>query len=325
MEKYNYNLSEQLDHIAYMFNVRTKRKAYENFIVNAIYTKVGNAELMPVTQQYVKNPNDSRGYYLLDLYFPQINFGVEIDEGYHCNEANQLKDEEREEAIKCAIECEEERIAIYAQNADGCWRKRLYGEICADIDRIVAIIKAKIVAKGGVDWVTNDEKIEAVKNSGVFDIEDNVSYRTITEIYNICGGSRRNGKPVDSLQRAYLKLNDNYHLWVPTLAVEISKDKYVSKHDYHNLLNEDKTIITERSLEKPFGESKHCTTPQACNNCKKCEDPSTFRVVFLRARDMFGKPSIMFIGVFKLLRYINASTREFERMETKVKIDDLKQ
>ena len=323
--KYCYNLSEQLDHIAYMFNVRTKRKAYENFIVNAIYTKVGNPELMPVTQQYVKNPNDSRGYYLLDLYFPQINFGVEIDEGHHCNEMNQLKDEEREEAIKCAIECDEERIAIYAQNADGCWRKRSYNEICADIDRIVAMIKAKIDAKGGVDWVTNDEKIEAVKNSGVFDIEDDVNYRTITEIYNICGGSRRNGNPVDSLQRAYLKLNDNYHLWVPTLAIKTDNGDYLSKHDYHNFLNEDKTIITESSLEKPFGESKHCTTPQACNNCKKCNAPSTFRVVFLRAKDMFGKPSIRFIGVFKLLRYINASTREFERMETKVKIDDLKQ
>ena len=30
-----YNLDERLDHIAYMFNVRTAGKAYENFIVNA--------------------------------------------------------------------------------------------------------------------------------------------------------------------------------------------------------------------------------------------------------------------------------------------------
>ena len=324
MTKNDYNLGEQLDHIAYMFNVRTKRKAYENFIVNAIYSKVGNPELMPVTQQYVKNPNDSRGYYLLDLYFPQINFGVEIDEGHHCNEMNQLKDEERDEAIKCAIECDEERIAIYAQNADGCWRKRSYNEICADIDRIVVMIKAKIDANGGVDWVTNEEKIEEVKQRGVFDIEDDVTYETITKIYNICGGSRSSGEEVKGLQRAYLKLNKKYHLWVPTLAIKTDNGDYLSKHDYRNLLNEDKTIITERSLKKPFGESKHCTTPQACCDCKKCDAPSTFRVVFLRARDMFGRPSIRFIGVFKLLRYINASTREFIRVETSVKIDDLK-
>ena len=230
------------------------------------------------------------------------------------------------EAIKCAIQCEEERIAIYAEDADGCWRKRSYKEICADIDKIVIKIKAIIAAEsGGLKWHTNEEKIEEVKQRGIFDIEDDVNYPTITEIYNICGGSRRNGKPVDSLQRAYLKLNNKYHLWVPTLAIKTKEGKYDSKHDYHNLLNEDKTIITERSLEKPFGESKHCTTLQACNNCKKCEAPSTFRVVFLRARDMFGRPSIRFIGVFKLLRYINASTREFERIETKVNINDLKQ
>ena len=86
-----YDISEQLDHIAYMFNVRTKGKKYENFIVNAIYTKVDNPDLMPVTQQYVRNPKDSRKYYLLDLYFPQINFGVEIDDiGVHLL-ANLLK------------------------------------------------------------------------------------------------------------------------------------------------------------------------------------------------------------------------------------------
>ena len=324
--KYNYNLSEQLDHIAYMFNVRTKRKAYENFIVNAIYTKIGNPELMPVTQQYVKNPNDSRGYYLLDLYFPQINFGVEIDEGYHCNEANQLKDEEREEAIKSAIECDEERIAIFAKGVDGDWRKRSYDEICKDIDRIVVLIKERIATiPGGLKWHTNEEKISAVKERGVFDVKDDVNYRTITDIYNICGGSRRSGKEVNSLQRAYLKLNDNYHLWVPTLAIKTDNGDYLSKHNYHNLLNEDKTIIEERSLETPFAESKGCATPQACNGCTKCETPQTYRVVFLRALDIFGKPSIKFIGVFKLHRYINASAREFIRVETEVKIDDLKQ
>ena len=93
-----YDISEQLDHIAYMFNVRTKGKKYENFIVNAIYTKVGNPDLMPVTQQYVRNPNDSRKYYLLDLYFPQINFGVEIDEGQYMSEEHQASDKERAEA-----------------------------------------------------------------------------------------------------------------------------------------------------------------------------------------------------------------------------------
>ena len=137
----DYDLSERLDHIAYMFNVRTKRKKYENFIINAIYTKVNNPELMPVTQQYVKNGNK---YYLLDLYFPQINFGVEIDEGHHLNEENKESDKVREEGIKTAIACEEVRIPIYNENG----KKRSYKDICQDIDSIVELIQKKIKEKG---------------------------------------------------------------------------------------------------------------------------------------------------------------------------------
>ena len=90
MEKQDYKLSERLDHIAYMFNVRTNGKAYENFIVNAIYAKVGEPELMPVTQQFVKNPRDHRRYYLLDLYFPQLRYGIEVDEEHHLEDAQDL-------------------------------------------------------------------------------------------------------------------------------------------------------------------------------------------------------------------------------------------
>lgn len=319
MKGYDYNLGEQLDHIAYMLNVRTKHKAYENFIVNAIYTKVGNPELMPVTQQYVRNPNDPRKYYLLDLYFPQINFGVEIDERHHCNDVNQLIDQEREKAIKSAIECDEERIAIFTEAEDGEWRKRSYEEICADIDHIVALINKKIDdVEGGLNWLTNEERIAEVKEKGVFDINDNVNYRTIADIYSLC-----KDKEVKNLQRAYIKLNENYHLWVPTLAI-MTEDGYTSKHNFRNLLSEDKTIIEEHSLKQPFCDTNNCTTPQGCNRCNKCKDRETHRVVFLRAQDMFGKPSIKFIGVFKLLRYINTNTREFIRVESKVKIDDLK-
>ena len=46
---------EKFNHIAYMFNERTKGKKYENYVVNAIYTKINNPELIPVTQQCVRN------------------------------------------------------------------------------------------------------------------------------------------------------------------------------------------------------------------------------------------------------------------------------
>ena len=95
---------------------------------------------MPVTQQYVKNGNK---YYLLDLYFPQINFGVEIDEAHHLNEENKESDKVREEGIKTAIACEEVRIPIYNENG----KKRSYKDICQDIDSVVELIQKKIKEK----------------------------------------------------------------------------------------------------------------------------------------------------------------------------------
>ena len=60
---------------------RTKRKDYENYVVGAIWHRINNLEIKPVSQQYVKR-NDGK-YALLDLYFPQINVGIECDEAYH--------------------------------------------------------------------------------------------------------------------------------------------------------------------------------------------------------------------------------------------------
>ena len=302
-----YEISEQLDHIAYMFNVRTKGKKYENFIVNAIYTKVGNPDLMPVTQQYVRNPNDSRKYYLLDLYFPQINFGVEIDEGQHMSDEHQASDKERAEAIKNAIKCEEARIPIIDITTG---EKRSYAEICNDIDLVVQKIKQKINEQGGVKWVTNEEKKQnfgIVKNgTGIFSIEQDVTYRSITEIYNICGGCRGTGKDAKSLQKGFYRLNSNYYLWVPTLTVN---DSFASTTQYSNYLSDDGTIITEIN-----------NNPQGWERESYHRDSD--RIVFMRMRDIYGRPCIRFIGVF---RYKQGDSKQCThvRIAKQVSISDL--
>ena len=34
---------------------RTKRKDYENYVVNAIWNRINNPKLLPVTQQFIKD------------------------------------------------------------------------------------------------------------------------------------------------------------------------------------------------------------------------------------------------------------------------------
>ncbi len=308
IDKRNYTFSERLDHIAYMFNVRTAGKAYENFIVNAIYTKVGNPELMPFTQQYVHSPIDPRKYYLLDLYFPQLDYGVEIDERHHLKEARQYKDLAREEDVKAAIECEEDRIPIFTN--DG--KKRSYKEICEDIDRVVKTIQKKMAERGPLKWETNEDRKKVVKTNGIFREDDDVTYSSITEIYNICGGKRigkDKGQPVTKLQKCYYRLNSEYKLWVPTLTIEV-KDSTVTlgKTKYQNILSEDYDTLEEKST--------HPMNPFL--------DISYKRVVFIRMKDRFGRPCIKFIGVFRLSPDSNEKHHIYKRIANQVCINDLK-
>lgn len=49
---------------------RTKRKDYENYVINAIWHKLNRLDVQPVTQQYIRRSDGK--YALVDLYFPQI-------------------------------------------------------------------------------------------------------------------------------------------------------------------------------------------------------------------------------------------------------------
>lgn len=298
---------DKLDHIARMFNVRTKGKDYENFIVNAIYARISEPELIPVTQQYVKNPRDRGGYYLLDLYFPQLKYGVEIDEIHHLGEGQKARDLERAEDIRSAIECEEFRISIYDKEGT----KRSYEEINEEIDHVVAIIKEKIASSSPLKWLTYEERKAEILKKGVFSIEDDMTYPSITEIYNMCGGkrSRKNKGEAQSLRKCYYRLNDRYKLWVPILA-EIDKKGKVSngKMGYENTLSEDLSQLIEKSSH-PISSF----------------DNDTKRIVFMRMRDYYGRQCIKFIGVFQLIdNSINKEyVRVYRRVADEVRIDEL--
>ena len=81
---------------------RTKRKDYENYVVGAIWHRLNNLEIKPVSQQYVQRSDGK--YALLDLYFPQINVGIECDEAYH--EQNVEPDKIREAKVEqSGIQC----------------------------------------------------------------------------------------------------------------------------------------------------------------------------------------------------------------------------
>lgn len=85
------------DKLGYLIRAlsRTKRKDYENYVVNAIWNRLAMDDVKPVTQQLVLWPDGRRSF--VDLYFPQAMIGVECDEAYH--QGQRERDREREITI----------------------------------------------------------------------------------------------------------------------------------------------------------------------------------------------------------------------------------
>ena len=143
-----------------MFSHHTKDKEMENYVVNAIWARLDDLNVKPVTQQYVRRPN---GYALIDLYFPQINYGVECDEAYHKD--NTLKDAAREIDLQTALS---------ACSEDGLTIRRVDATLDADalharIREIVCEIRQKVAEKGEQlsPWLSK-KRNGAVSKSAVF-------------------------------------------------------------------------------------------------------------------------------------------------------------
>ena len=85
-----------MEKIEYITNQlkKTFGKKYENYCVTRIYSLINRNDVKIVTQQLFKRKG--KNIALADLYFPQINLWVEIDEGHHENQIQSDKDRTKE-------------------------------------------------------------------------------------------------------------------------------------------------------------------------------------------------------------------------------------
>lgn len=304
---------DKFDHLSDMFNVRTKNKKYENFVVNAIYSKVGNMELEPITQQYVCNPDDPRKYYLIDLYFPQINYGIEVNEAQHLGEEHTLADKERAEAIKDAIDCTVKVVDIFEKKEQSeAAVMHSYAEINNQIDMYVEEIKTLIAQKEKTDgkrlqWISDTQKKQEIWDSGVLSIDDSISYANKKEIEKLLG------VPVTA-RACYRPLSNQYYLWVPGLSVRDNSGKIYSSNNWENYLSEDKTEIVEIDTDNKRQKSVTKNTPK--------------RITFMKMKDKYGKNCCKFIGVFELYdQFLNSNGHiesHYRRIKDKIDIAELK-
>ena len=65
---------------------RTFHKKYENYCITRIIHKLDNEYIQFITQQLFKRKGKKIA--LADLYLPQVNVQIEIDEGHHLEQAS---------------------------------------------------------------------------------------------------------------------------------------------------------------------------------------------------------------------------------------------
>lgn len=281
---------------------RTKRKDYENYVINAIWQRLNNSDIEIVSQQYVEDTisQNGRSHYFIDLYFPLLNIGIECDEAFHKKQSK--SDREREVSIFDII------YKIRKENYESIHIDvtKEYEDLQRSINDAVTKIKQKIDVKNPPKWkIETPEEYYSSKN--LIHISDKRGFNTINKTCNVLFNAGRK-EETKGASRAYFSLPkfrgtslDGYKMWFPHLAVEeIGEDGNIktiaATKGWNNQLSDDgKTIFERNEYNKTY------------------KQDGMNRIVFLKYRDPLGYNEYKFVGVFEFNKKID-NTVYFSRI-----------
>lgn len=291
---------------------KTFGKKYENYCVTRIINKLDNLNVRFITQQMFKR--DGEEIALADLYFPQVNVWVEIDESQHLNQAEEdrirtqevIKNNIRsklknlEEVVYIELE-EPERINIFDKN-----RIITIEEINKRIDDIVEKINTRILELGDrfVPWVNVYNTADEFVKKQSIEKNDNAKFRTLQDVSELFN------KGYHGNQLAYFNVSkeDNEYAWCPKL--KLNEDDF-KNNLYENEISDDGIYIFESSKEK---------NDKFVLDALKTNEK---RFVFAKYKDETGYFSYKFLGIYILDRNktMNLNKRSWKKIDSKISLN----
>lgn len=226
MNKYDY-VKRQL--------AKTNKKNDENYIITRIWHLLDNYDIKINTQQYVvRSKKDGKMEYgLIDLYFPQFNLAVEIDEAHHKTELNQTLDEIRKNDIINALDCEFIRIDA----------TQTINRIHDKIDQIVQKINLLIKEKRFIAWdIEKDYDPKTYIEQGYIDADDNISLRRVVDCCNVFGAGYEGYQGSGAAH----KFEED---------TDIKRLKFFPNGTWNNKLLENEEVFTEYNTDKEENEA----------------------------------------------------------------------
>ena len=257
-------------------SIRNKR--FESYAIQRIWHQLDDERVKFVTQQYFKR--EDGGYALADLYLPQINLVVEIDEGQHNIMENILLDTIRSQQIQAVNGARIERIPICKNLEKDEWYTMT--EVNNRISEVVYLIKDLIKEKGQdfCPWSGDDMLSPNYhKKKGYLAVADNDYVRNIDDAAIIFG--------TKAIHKGFLRAagfdvpgKSNLLVWLPSVNNRLWEN---------NLSNDGKTIW-----------EYHKDPSKRINHIHDLINKDEARITFFREKDALGFNFYKFVGVFNI-------------------------
>ena len=274
--EYNY----KLDYITRLFR-KISNKRFEAYVIQRIWDLLNDDRIRFVTQQYFRRDENGR-YALTDLYLPQINMVIEIDEGQHI--ANEHQDVQRSEDIMKIQDVDGvliERIALCDKNTSKAFTMH---EVHQQIDTVVKKIKDAVVQKGNEfqPWENDLWTPEYYKRKGYFRVSDDDYIKSIDAAATVFNTKAKH--------RGYLRAagfnvpdKDNLIVWCPAKNNKQWSNELVSEGGL--------TFIYEYNND-PQKRNAHVQ--------RHVGKVAETRITFFREKDDLGFNFYKFVGVYEI-------------------------
>ena len=111
---------------------KISHKPWEHYVINRIFHRLNDPEIEFVCQQCVRKEDGK--FYLADLYFPQFDLYLEIDEAHHDSDNAKIDDAKRRFDIAEAAQLEEARISTSGRSME---------YVDAEVEKFVSLLRGK--------------------------------------------------------------------------------------------------------------------------------------------------------------------------------------